>query len=488
MRLPKIRSILVSLGLAALIVYTMRLPDHPIAVATRASVTALQNAISSATTTPQPTLVVARPIEPDFHMPVQPVKPNRIIERCFTTEAEFATPVIWKENAVIVAAQKRDWDTVRKLIEAGAPVESTDQTGLTALMLAAKQGNLEMLRALIDRQARIEFMDFEGRTAIDYALAAGQREAVEILFSLVKNFDPSSGGAHKLLSGALASGDMNLFQTILGRFPPTLAWTAETRRALEAAIQAGLKDQVRLLLSKHPAPPTRADGVVPLIAWAIAADDNPLFQALLGGGADPNTVIPKTAEKEFTDLLKSKYLRLYIQADGGVTILMLAAGLGKADYVRSLLDAGASRNQQTTRERMLALYFAAWTENWQCVQMLLGGGPQPEQLRVEISLAKQHMAVIKDGATVFETKVSTGRDGFKTKPGYYVITDKDRDHTSTIYKVPMPYFMRLSCRDFGMHEGVVQPYPASHGCIRLPGDAAKKLFSDLPIGTVVSIN
>ena len=96
--------------------------------------------------------------------------------------------------------------------------------------------------------------------------------------------------------------------------------------------------------------------------------------------------------------------------------------------------------------------------------------------------------MIRDGETVFTTKVSTGRDGFTTKPGYYVITDKDRDHRSTIYKCPMPYFMRLSCRDFGMHEGVVQPYPASHGCIRLPGDAAKKLFVDLPIGTVVSIN
>jgi ankyrin repeat protein len=478
-----IRNILGSVALGALIVYTMRMPDHPTVAMAAPAVTAVP-----APTTPQPTLVVARPIEADFQMPVRPFKRTSVIDQCFTTESVFATPVIWKENAVIVAALKRDWEAVRKLIDAGAPVESTDQTGVTALMIAAKQGNLEVLRALIDRQARIDFADFEGRTAIDYALAAGERDAVEVLFSLSTNFDPSTVGAHKLLSSALASGDMKIFQTILQRFPPTLTWTAETRRALETAVKAGLKDQVRLLLSKHPAPPTRADGVVPLIAYAIAADDAPLFQMLLAGGADPNTIIPKTAEKEFTELLKSKYLRLYIQADGGVNILMLAAGLGKADYVRALLDAGANRNQHTTREKMLPLYFAAWTENWQCVQMLLGGGPQPEQLRVEISLAKQYMAVIKDGATVFETKVSTGRDGFTTKPGYYVITDKDRDHRSTIYKCAMPYFMRLSCRDFGLHEGVVQPYPASHGCIRLPGDAAKKLFVDLPIGTVVSIN
>jgi hypothetical protein len=187
-------------------------------------------------------------------------------------------------------------------------------------------------------------------------------------------------------------------------------------------------------------------------------------------------------------LLKSKYLRLYIQEETGINLLMLAAGLGKDDYVRALLDAGADRNRATPRERMLPLYFAAWTENWQCVQMLLGGGPMPDRLRVEISLAKQNAIVIKDGITIFTTKVSTGRNGFSTPSGSYVITDKDRDHRSTIYKCAMPYFMRLNCRDFGMHEGVVQPYPASHGCIRLPSDAAKKLFVEIPVGTVVMIN
>jgi hypothetical protein len=241
-------------------------------------------------------------------------------------------------------------------------------------------------------------------------------------------------------------------------------------------------------LSKHPSPPTRDGGLVPLIAYAIASDNGPLFRTLLACGSDPNIVIPKAAEKEFMALLKSKYLRLYIQEETGINLLMLAAGLGKDDYVRALLDAGADRNRATPRERMLPLYFAAWTENWQCVQMLLGGGPMPDRLRVEISLAKQNAIVIKDGITIFTTKVSTGRNGFSTPSGSYVITDKDRDHRSTIYKCAMPYFMRLNCRDFGMHEGVVQPYPASHGCIRLPSDAAKKLFVEIPVGTVVMIN
>jgi lipoprotein-anchoring transpeptidase ErfK/SrfK len=51
----------------------------------------------------------------------------------------------------------------------------------------------------------------------------------------------------------------------------------------------------------------------------------------------------------------------------------------------------------------------------------------------------------------------------------------------------MPYFMRLSCLDFGMHEGVVPNYPASHGCIRLPGEVARRLFAEIPVGTLVTV-
>jgi lipoprotein-anchoring transpeptidase ErfK/SrfK len=95
--------------------------------------------------------------------------------------------------------------------------------------------------------------------------------------------------------------------------------------------------------------------------------------------------------------------------------------------------------------------------------------------------------VLRDGVPIFSTSCSTGRQGYSTRTGDYVITDKERSHRSTIYKVEMPYFMRLSCLDFGMHEGVVPSYPASHGCIRLPGDAARRLFAEIPVGTLVSV-
>jgi lipoprotein-anchoring transpeptidase ErfK/SrfK len=100
--------------------------------------------------------------------------------------------------------------------------------------------------------------------------------------------------------------------------------------------------------------------------------------------------------------------------------------------------------------------------------VLLGRGPTRDELRVEISLAAQRATIFKNGVSILNTAVSTGRKGFDTPPGEYVVTDKKRSHRSSIYHVEMPFFMRLNCLDFGLHAGAVPNYPASHGCIRVP--------------------
>ncbi len=81
----------------------------------------------------------------------------------------------------------------------------------------------------------------------------------------------------------------------------------------------------------------------------------------------------------------------------------------------------------------------------------------------------------------------TGRKGYATPTGKYVISDKQRDWISTIYKVSMPFFMRLSCREIGLHAGNCPGYPASHGCIRMPYSDVQKLFAVLKIGDAVTI-
>ena len=264
-------------------------------------------------------------------------------------------------------------------------------------------------------------------------------------------------------------------------------WETSTRRALNGALQAANKEQIRSLLGKHATPPTPEGRNVSFLAYSIAANNTSLFTTLLECGADPNTVLPSRCDKDFLALLPTKSLRSYVEEDRNVTVLMLAAGLGQGDYLRALIGAGANRNRLTSRNRMSALDIAAETGHWRSTQILLGGGPPPDQLRLEISLALQRIALVKNGVPIYRSRCSTGRPGYSTKSGEFVITNKERNHRSTIYHVEMPYFMRLSCLDFGMHAGLVPNYPASHGCIRLPEDAARKFFSEIPVGTLVSV-
>lgn len=389
---------------------------------------------------------------------------------------------------LLIATQQRDADMITRLLELGANVDAADGDGLTPIMLAAAQGDLALLRKFSERSQKLDAADSCGRTALHHAVLAGQAEAVQLLLPSLPDLTKPLADGRDLLTVACESANPEIIRAAFSRAPEGLLWTPATRAALKVALAAKDPDFLRLVLSKHPTPPTTEGGNTPLLAEAIATENAELFNALLAAGADPNTSIPAPVEKSFVAHIKSDDLRDYLRGDEGMSVLMIAAGLGKAEYIRALLDAGADRNRLTKRHKMLALYFAAHSQKPKCIQMLLGRGPTPDELRVEISLATQRASVIKDGKSILQTAISTGRKGFDTPAGEYVITDKDRDHRSTIYKVDMPYFMRLNCRDFGLHAGVVPRYPASHGCIRLPPEIAQKLFTEIPVGTVVTIN
>ena len=50
----------------------------------------------------------------------------------------------------------------------------------------------------------------------------------------------------------------------------------------------------------------------------------------------------------------------------------------------------------------------------------------------------------------------------------------------------MHYFMRF-VGGTGMHEGFLPGYPASHGCVRMPGHMAATFFKNVDIGTPVTV-
>ncbi len=137
--------------------------------------------------------------------------------------------------------------------------------------------------------------------------------------------------------------------------------------------------------------------------------------------------------------------------------------------------------------------------------------------RIAIKLSEQKAYFYKGDQLVGISIISTGREGFGTPSGSFKIQQKDRDHVSSRFgdyvsaatgevirkdidrdKDPMPkgakydgakmpFFMRVN-GGVGMHEGFLPGYPASHGCIRMPGFMAESFFNNVSVGTPVSIS
>ena len=395
-------------------------------------------------------------ISPEELVRAVTIQRDSLIDLCLIEHVDPNGRDAQGRTPLLIATSQQDWKTARRLVEAGAKVDLADKNGFTPLMAAAMHGNVAMFQLLLPRSTNL-------------------------------HAEVQTKDGQDLLGLALDGGNPQIIKTVIERLPPMPQWKTSTQRALNAALQAANKDQIRSLLGKHSAPPTPEGRNVPFLAYSIAGNNSSLFSTLLECGADPNTVLPSRCGKDFLALLSSKSLRSYVEEDRNLTVVMLAAGLGQDDYLRALLNVGANRNRLTSRDKMSALDIAAETGHWRAAQILLGGGPSPDRLRLEISLALQRVALVKDGVPVYRTQCSTGRPGYSTKRGEFVITNKERNHRSTIYHVDMPYFMRLSCLDFGMHAGYVPDHPASHGCIRLPEDAARRFFSELPVGTLVTV-
>ena len=105
-----------------------------------------------------------------------------------------------------------------------------------------------------------------------------------------------------------------------------------------------------------------------------------------------------------------------------------------------------------------------------------------------VSITEQRLTIWEDGVVVARSPVSTGVAGHETPRGVFTLLQKKRMHRSNIYSnAPMPFMQRITWSGVALHQGHVTGRPASHGCIRLPADVARKLFGYTKVGARVII-
>ena len=138
-------------------------------------------------------------------------------------------------------------------------------------------------------------------------------------------------------------------------------------------------------------------------------------------------------------------------------------------------------------------------------------------LHVVVSLPKQRAYLLAGEQVVIDSPISSGKRGHTSPTGSFSVREKDPNHHSTIYGdfvdssgrvvragvsakidsapsgthfagASMKWFMRLTDEGVGMHVGFLPGYPASHGCIRMPEEAAKLFYDHVKVGTPVRVS
>ena len=134
---------------------------------------------------------------------------------------------------------------------------------------------------------------------------------------------------------------------------------------------------------------------------------------------------------------------------------------------------------------------------------------------IVVSLQEQEAYLYRGGHRTAESRISSGREGYRTPVGNFQVIRKDEAHRSSIYgdyvdasgkvvkanvdvrregKPPhshfvgaqMPYFLEFS-PGYGLHQGYLPGVPASHGCIRMPYWKARQFYNIAHVGTPVVV-
>ena len=385
------------------------------------------------------------------------------------------------ETPLHVALMAGHSDLLPVLVNHGASVDRPFPSGSKPLHLAIQRSDAAFLQAILKQNVDPNEKAPDGRTPIELALAKRDFACAQLLL------DYQALAPGNALYNAVVEGDQEAFRFLLknGANPDP----ERSDPPLLAAIRGGHGDMVAALLKAEASPSRSGKEKQSALHLAVAMNDEALTKTLLEHGADPNVAFNDNITESFKEKIRDGgYIRWQFTKDSRITPLMMAADGGNHKLAQVLLEHGANTNVWTRRRSYYPIGFAARRDDVKMMQVILGRDPAAKNRWVKVDLSEQKVWVYdENNNTILTTKVSTGKKGYRTKTGEFVITNKARHHVSNLYDAKMPYFQRLSCGDFGFHEGYVPSYPASHGCLRVPKGDVYKLWQLTKVGDKVVI-
>lgn len=409
-----------------------------------------------------------------------------LIEILAETGADLNVTNQYGENPIHIAVGSGSFDVLRPLYQQGVSIDRADGSGATPVHLAVMRRDPDSLRELLSLGANPNTPGPEGQLPIDFALEMRDYEFASLLIQY-----GSVVPCTPLYNGILED-DRDLVDFLLsnGADANSLCRISDDT-LLGAAIRSDNRWAAFRLLEAGAFPNALIREGQTAFHLAVAKLDRPLVGMMLQNGANPNLPFYDYPSKDFLQHIASENIaRSTLTHTRRFTPIGLASDSGDLELARLLLAHGADPKIYTRGGRYNYWYPISWAArrgDVPMMQLLLGREPSQIKRRAVVDLSQQRAWVYDGDEEIYSTRVSTGKAGHRTRTGTFVITNRHRHWTSTIYGSSMPYFQRLSCGDFGFHQGYVPGYPASHGCIRVPGGNVRKLWQLLSLGDPVKI-
>lgn len=179
-----------------------------------------------------------------------------------------------------------------------------------------------------------------------------------------------------------------------------------------------------------------------------------------------------------------KRLALALAAVGALA-LGVPSGPAAASFESHEAKAEASDAAAIARQDMIEAFGDRRLKPGQYLWRKIAADGEP---RLVVSLADQLAFLYRGDTLVAVSTISSGTAKNPTPTGIFPILDKKRFHRSIKYdNAPMPFMQRIDKYGVALHAGHLPGHPASHGCVRLPGEFAAKLFQVTNVGTPVFI-